>query len=845
MNVNKVLPIPTIKNPDMSDYDVGSISAGSNSGGSIDIDSNSESENDSDNFMHPKVYEKSRNRRLSDEYPADIQPLMFRMTLPLDGQNNNTLAGQEGIDSLTAPKLSKTLSKVKRKLVSIPRSEYLNSRNGMYWFSSIDESQLEKHLREPSYIKVYKKRRDMTRFNRLFMAQELKAFDDSNGKYTINKNTDNSRAIWVTKFSKDGKLMATAGKDGCIRIWKVISSPVERWEINGMQESTKQANVQNVIRRRQVANAYQNSNDSESRRLTNTFDDIKEAVNLFAPVFKPLPVRVFQEHSQDILDLDWSKNGFILTSSMDKTVKLWHPDRAVSLRTFKHPDFVSSVRFHPHDDRFFISGCLDHKLRVWSILDEEVSFEYDCQDLITAISLSPNNSEYTVVGTLNGYIHVVKTRGLSFVSAFHVRERHELSKGPGQPPIIQLKRQGPRITGLQCFYPDQIDSLRILATCDDSRIRVIRLSDRKLLEYLKGFHSGSTQHQAQLATVSNRPVVISGSDDQWIYGWTLQTNVEEDAIQPIPKSGIHRSSSIKNFIKSTIRKSCDFGEKLKSEATHLQHLHIPNVLKYKGHNTIRNSAYVSFRGHLGKVTTAVIAPPEVMKTLSLSNDFICELSMEYFTELENSNEKNLRPTRSTPSSQSAVATTLVSTGSVPSKTSLNGQSPLPPMIEVVGTVIVSTDNLGIIRVFRVDLPSRIRKMILQKLVNAENNLKEDLSRLDLSVSTSSKADNSTTKGTNSLSLDVQKSCLLPNGTIKSSLFGTQSNNSSVPPPAKKIPSISSSSTLIIDSQFKQFPSNALCDVCNGTRFQFRPDDVSSGGGAYYCTDCNTVYNSFR
>jgi WD40 repeat protein len=35
------------------------------------------------------------------------------------------------------------------------------------------------------------------------------------------------------------------------------------------------------------------------------------------------------------------------------------------LQKFKHNDLISSVDFHPTDDRYFVSGCFDTVLRLW------------------------------------------------------------------------------------------------------------------------------------------------------------------------------------------------------------------------------------------------------------------------------------------------------------------------------------------------------------------------------------------------------------------------------------------------------------------------------------------------
>lgn len=106
------------------------------------------------------------------------------------------------------------------------------------------------------------------------------------------------------------------------------------------------------------------------------------------PVFASKPVREFKGHEADVLDLSWSKvrllplsavclcrahapmpaqNNFLLSSSMDKTVRLWHVSRNECLCAFQHLDFVTSIAFHPKDDRFFLSGSLDCKLRLWNV----------------------------------------------------------------------------------------------------------------------------------------------------------------------------------------------------------------------------------------------------------------------------------------------------------------------------------------------------------------------------------------------------------------------------------------------------------------------------------------------
>jgi WD40 repeat protein len=91
---------------------------------------------------------------------------------------------------------------------------------------------------------------------------------------------------------------------------------------------------------------------------------------------------------------------------MDKTVRLWHVERSECLCIFQHYDIVTCVEFHPkvrmtgsqrrfrriwrmysakqklndklkifsvrQDDRFFLSGSIDAKLRIWNIPEKRV-----------------------------------------------------------------------------------------------------------------------------------------------------------------------------------------------------------------------------------------------------------------------------------------------------------------------------------------------------------------------------------------------------------------------------------------------------------------------------------------
>lgn len=66
-------------------------------------------------------------------------------------------------------------------------------------------------------------------------------------------------------------------------------------------------------------------------------------------------------------------------------------------------DFVTAIAFLPKDDRYFLSGSLDGKLRLWNIPEKKVAIwnEVDGGKLITALTIA-RNGKFAIVGTYDG-----------------------------------------------------------------------------------------------------------------------------------------------------------------------------------------------------------------------------------------------------------------------------------------------------------------------------------------------------------------------------------------------------------------------------------------------------------
>jgi hypothetical protein len=216
---------------------------------------------------------------------------------------------------------------------------------------------------------------------------------------------------------------------------------------------------------------------------------------------------------------------------MDKTVRLWHISRAENLCTFKHTDFVPSIQFHPRDDRFFLAGSLDNKLRLWSIPDKSVAFWSQLPDMITAVSFTPDGKT-CIAGTRSGLCMFYETEGLKYQTQLHVKSTR------GQ------NAKGSKITGIQAtHWPPGSTSgeVKLLVSSNDSRVRMYNLRDKNLEFKFRGHENNCSQIRAAFADDTGH--IICGSEDRKAYIWSVSAS-EGDKTSQRPMEMFEAHSSI-------------------------------------------------------------------------------------------------------------------------------------------------------------------------------------------------------------------------------------------------------------------------------------------------------------
>ncbi|XP_037940955.1 uncharacterized protein LOC119673914 isoform X2 [Teleopsis dalmanni] len=326
---------------------------------------------------------------------------------------------------------------------------------------------------------------------------KIKASSTNKGPYEFTKLQhvqdlcgEHTGAVWCMKFSSCGRLLATAGQDKILRIWVLKDAypffQDMRTKYNADQKSSPTP-----------------SQESLAQHSAEEAIAMAAAAEKCTGPFMPKAFCSYIGHTSDLLDVSWSKNYFILSSSMDKTVRLWHISRKECLCCFQHIDFVTAIAFHPRDDRYFLSGSLDGKLRLWNIPDKKVALwnEVDGQTkLITAANFC-QNGQFAVVGSYDGRCIFYNTDQLKYHTQIHVRS----TRGKN--------RIGRKISGIEPMPGED----KILVTSNDSRVRLYDLRDLNLSCKYKGYLNVSSQIKASFS--HDGKYIIAGSENQCIYIW--------------------------------------------------------------------------------------------------------------------------------------------------------------------------------------------------------------------------------------------------------------------------------------------------------------------------------------
>ncbi|XP_059304547.1 uncharacterized protein LOC132056392 isoform X2 [Lycium ferocissimum] len=378
----------------------------------------------------------------------------------------------------------KKLNGVKSRLLSRLRSFtcVANGEGGCH--DSTDNSPNLVQRSRVRRVKVRHCKKRLKELSALFMGQDIQAHEGS---------------ILSMKFSFDGQYLASAGEDKIVRVWQVVEDErSNEFDIPELDPSCMYFTVNHLSQLAPLATEKERDS-SKLKGLKKTTDS---ACVIFPPkVFRILekPLHVFEGHTGEILDLSWSKNNCLLSSSTDKTVRLWQVGNDLCLRVFSHSNYVTCIQFNPVNDEYFISGSIDGKVRIWAVNSGQVMDWTDIRDIVTAVSYRPDGKG-GIIGCMAGSCR------------FFSLEGHEIQLEEQMCLATKKKSICKRITGFQ-FLPQ--DPSKVMITCADSHVRI--LDGINVIGKYKGQRTAGNHLTATFT--SDGKHIISASEDSNVYVW--------------------------------------------------------------------------------------------------------------------------------------------------------------------------------------------------------------------------------------------------------------------------------------------------------------------------------------
>ncbi|CAK9211470.1 unnamed protein product [Sphagnum troendelagicum] len=316
----------------------------------------------------------------------------------------------------------------------------------------------------PQRIKVRSRRKSCKQLSELHLGQKIEAHQG---------------AIWTMKFSCDGHYLASAGQDQVVCVWEIVDHPliVDSEAVLG-RKSGKVSSV-----KRKSADLNNKGPHAKFFWLSNK------------------AMRSFRGHTAGVLDLSWSHTQVLLSSSMDKTVRMWHMSYEGCLRVFSHNDYVTCIQFNPVDEHYFLSGAFDDKVRIWSIPDHHVVDWTDLGERVTALCYTPDGKR-AIVGSYKGTCRYFNTTGNRLQLESHIDVRDDRNR----------KSRGRKITGLQCMPGNPS---KVLVTSNDSCIRVY--DQLEMISEYRGLRNVNSQISGSFC--GNGELILSASEHSRVYVW--------------------------------------------------------------------------------------------------------------------------------------------------------------------------------------------------------------------------------------------------------------------------------------------------------------------------------------
>ncbi|KAL0347304.1 UNVERIFIED_CONTAM: WD repeat-containing protein 44 [Sesamum calycinum] len=292
------------------------------------------------------------------------------------------------------------------------------------------------------WIEAHQQGKSYKEFTALHLAQEIQAHEGS---------------IWTIRFNSDGRFLASAGEDRTIHVWEMQECDLIKQGEDpslaggGPPPHPTAGNIS--LDRPPLAEITPMPSEMKRKGKTNGGKPEYVSVPETVQALSEKPVCTFTGHTDEILDLSWSTSQLLLSSSMDKTVRMWDIETKSCLKTFAHNDYGSRL-----DHRMDIQTKKKSQGKKFPTFQSPAKKDPGLQSQsgkITGFQFAPwNPSEVLITATDN---------------------RLGIYNGPD---LIQ-KFRGFRNTGSQIAATFSPDGKHVISASEDSQVYIWKVEESK------------------------------------------------------------------------------------------------------------------------------------------------------------------------------------------------------------------------------------------------------------------------------------------------------------------------------------------------------------------------------
>jgi len=355
-------------------------------------------------------------------------------------------------------------------------------------------------------MKISKTKKHFSLYGLVYLLFLIFSAPDVHGQqFELTVQSGHSMAIQSVCFSPDGKVMASLGMDGALKIWSfdgILIRTIVHQRQSQVENISFTSDGQQILAGQNLWNIDGTlvreipfsfiHNDGMKTSGIPVASAVLSEQHVFYTMSKDYPfvnqeyesiymisyssqyMQKFEGHTAFVNSICISPCGsYLLSSSDDHSIILWDISGSLIKKFVCHDGPVLAAAFSPDGD-YIVSTGEDKKIKIWNMEDENFSLAYTIEGFSTpahCVKFMPNGKQI-IARTMNGEIIICMLNG-KIVHSFKINTvQNSRSSIANSHPFKIANRRGYRPINSIAVSPD---GLYILAVLDDQSMKIFTI----------------------------------------------------------------------------------------------------------------------------------------------------------------------------------------------------------------------------------------------------------------------------------------------------------------------------------------------------------------------------------